>query len=150
MRVNVAAPVAAVALIGVLTMASACGGKSSNTGTDADRAACASFISTLKLTAGQTAPAILLGNWRTTRNAAENADDAKLRASITSATRFVIEGSAIAPDPNLDYAMKRCGQIGAALPTSFGIAAIPALTPSTCVTKSVTAGGHTFSVKECG
>jgi hypothetical protein len=136
--------------LALIAMLNACGSKSSATVTDADRAACATLASTLKLTTGQTSLAVLIGNWRTTQTAAQNADDTKLRASITTATRFVIEGSAIAPDPNLDYAMKRCGQIGEALPTSFGLSGIPTPTPSTCVTKNVTAGGNKFAVKECG
>jgi hypothetical protein len=104
----------------------------------------------MNLAKGHTPAAVLVANYRTTEHVAASADDAKLRASIVSVTRFALEGAAKAPNPDPAYAFRRCAQVGAALPTNVLIAPVPNRSvPTTCVTATVTAGSHTYSFKDC-
>jgi hypothetical protein len=139
-----------LAVIVLLLALTTIGCNTSHPGTNADRAACAHFGTALKKVKAHAAPAALRASYATAQTFAGKADDAKLRASITSQTRFAIDGATAQRYTNA-YAFGRCTQIGAALPANLSIEYVPdPSTTTTCVATTVTAAGNSFGTRECG
>jgi hypothetical protein len=121
--------VTAISLVAIVATVTGC--HANHPGTDADRAACARLGIALRQgnalhrSKGSVTSATVLASYRQAIDAANRADDPKLRAAVLSISRYVLlGGNSAKSEPDTLFPLVRCPRIGRTMPTSVSLTPI--------------------------